>query len=73
MQDRLESMTLSEAMKSRRKALSMTQNDLARLSGVGIATIKDIERGVANPALSNILKILDALGMEITYKVRTKV
>ena len=57
-------------MKERRNLLGITQNDLAEMSGVGIATIKDIERGKGNPSMNTIESILEVLGIEIVYKVR---
>ena len=57
-------------MKQRREFLSLTQKDLAEMAEVGLATIKDIERGKGNPALNTIKKILDVLGIEIKYQVR---
>ena len=63
-------MELKDIMKQRRKFLSLTQQDLAEMAEVGVATIKDIERGKCNPALNTIKKILEVLGIEIEYKVR---
>lgn len=63
-------MALQEIMKSRRKTLSLSQQDLAEMAGVGLSTIKDIERGQGNPSMSTITKILEVLGMEIVFKVR---
>ena len=63
-------MELKDIMKQRREFLSLTQQDLAEMAEVGVATVKDIERGKANPALNTIKKILDVLGIEIEYKVR---
>ena len=63
-------MELKDIMKQRREFLSLTQQDLAEMAEVGVATIKDIERGKGNPALNTIMKILDVLGIEIEYKVR---
>lgn len=54
-------------MKARRKFLGINQFDLAEMSGVSVATVKDIERGKGNPALSTVEKILEILGMEISY------
>ena len=61
---------LKEIMKQRREFLSLTQQDLAEMADVGVATIKDIERGKGNPALNTIKKILEVLGIEIEYKIR---
>lgn len=57
-------------MKSRREFLRISQIDLAEMAEVSLATVKDIERGKANPSLSTLNKILDVLGLEIIYKVR---
>ena len=66
-------MDLPETMKQRRTELGITQQDLAELSGVSICTIKDIERGIGNPSLSNVKKILEVLGMVIRYEIRPTV
>lgn len=63
-------MDLKDILKQRREYLSLTQQDLAEMAQVGLATIKDIERGKGNPALNTIKKILEVLGIEIEYKVR---
>lgn len=66
-------MDLKVIMKQRREFLNITQQDLAEMAQVGLATVKDIERGKGNPSLSTIVKILDILGMEIEYKVQTRI
>lgn len=66
-------MILKEVIKNRRKVLGISQQDLAELSGVSLPTVKDIERGIANPSLATISKLLDVLGMEIEYRVRKTV
>ena len=63
-------MGLSEVIKSRRKTLAISQQDLAEMAGIGLATIKDIERGKGNPSLGTVSKIMEVLGMEIEFKVR---
>lgn len=66
-------MNLQEVIKARRKVLCISQQDLAEMSGISLPTVKDIERGLANPSLSTISKLLDVLGMEIVYRVRQKI
>ena len=66
-------MNLREVIKARRKVLDISQQDLAEMSGISLPTVKDIERGIANPSLSTISKLLDVLGMEIVYRVRQKI
>lgn len=66
-------MNLRDVMKGRRKILALSQNDLAEMAGVSLATIKDIERGNGNPSLSTVSRIVDVLGMEITYTIKRTV
>ncbi|MCQ2336095.1 MAG: helix-turn-helix transcriptional regulator [Paludibacteraceae bacterium] len=57
-------------MKQRRQELKISQSDLAEMACVGIATIKDIERGAGNPSLKMMEKIADVLGMEIDIHIK---
>lgn len=66
-------MGLSEIMKSRRKILGISQKDLSEMSGISLATIKDIERGHGNPSLNTVNKIFDILGLEISFNVHKTV
>lgn len=66
-------MDLREVIRNRRKVLGISQQDLAEMSGISLPTVKDIERGIANPSLSTISKLLDVLGLEIAYRVLHKV
>lgn len=63
-------MELKDIMKQRREYLTLTQQDLAEMAQVGLATVKDIERGKGNPALNTVKKILEVLGMEIDYRIK---
>lgn len=62
---------LGNTIKERRKALSITQRELAALAGVGINTLTKIERGEANPSLKVIMNILNTLGLEIDIKIKS--
>lgn len=66
-------MNLDEIIKNRRKTLAISQQDLAEMAGIGLATLKDIERGKGNPSMATVSKIMDVLGMEIVFKVRQTV
>ncbi len=66
-------MSIREVLKSRRKTLSLSQQDLAEMAGIGLSTLKDIERGKGNPSLATVSKILEVLGMEIVFRVRQTV
>lgn len=63
-------MDLPSTIKTRRKALKISQEDLAQMADVGLATVKDIERGKANPSLATITRLLEVLGLEIKYVER---
>ena len=64
-------MNLATSISARRKNLGISQNDQAEMSGVSLATIKNIERGKGNPSFETVEKILAVLGMEILLKVRS--
>jgi XRE family transcriptional regulator, regulator of sulfur utilization len=50
-----------------RKARGLRQSDLAELSGVTQADISRIERGQVAPTTQTLLKLTDALGVEIQF------
>lgn len=61
---------LIKTIKDRRKNLQVTQENLAKLSGVGLRTLKQFESGKGNPTLLTIQKLADVLGMEIYLRVK---
>ena len=61
-------MKIQEVMKLQRKALRITQQDLADMSEIAISTIKKIESGKGNPSLSTVEKIMDILGMGLNMR-----
>jgi len=66
-------MGLAEIIKERRKTLAISQQDLAEMAGIGLATLKDIERGKGNPSMATVSRIMEVLGLEIVFKVRQTV
>lgn len=61
---------LIKIIKQRREVLQVTQEDLAKLSGVGLRTLKQFESGKGNPTLLTVSKLADVLGLEISLKVK---
>jgi len=61
---------LGKSIKMRRKALSITQRELAALSGVSINTLTKMERGEANPSIKVVDTILKTLGLEMDIRIR---
>jgi transcriptional regulator with XRE-family HTH domain len=57
-------------LKDRRESLHVNQEVLADLSGVGLRTLKQFESGKGNPTLATVQKLADALGMEVTLKIK---
>ena len=66
-------MDIGTMIKERRTLLGISQQDLSDYSGVGISTVKDLERGVGNPSLQTLQKILDVVGMEMVLQVKQTV
>lgn len=62
---------LITTVKERRENLKVNQEYLAKLSGVGLRTLKQFESGKGNPTLQTIQKIADVLGLEVCLKVKT--
>lgn len=58
-------MDFATVIKERRMQLGISQIDLAEFAEVGISTVKDLERGAANPSLQTLQKMLEVLGLEI--------
>lgn len=61
---------IGQHIKERRKALRVTQPQLAELAEVSVNTLYKIERGQANPTLDTLDKIADILGMEVCLQVK---
>lgn len=66
-------MDIGAKIKERRALLKISQQDLSDFSGVSISTVKDLERGVGNPSLQTLQKILDVVGLEIVLQLKQTV
>jgi len=63
--------SIIKQLKNRREELQVTQETLADISGVGLRTLKQFERGKGNPTLETLTKLADALGMEVHLQIKT--
>lgn len=52
-------------IRARRKALGLTQTELAGLCGVGARFIVELERGKPTLELGKVLRVLERLGVQI--------
>jgi len=66
-------MDIGKVIKERRALLGISQQDLSDYSGVSISTVKDLERGVGNPSIDTLSKILEVVGLEMIFQVKQTV
>lgn len=66
-------MDIAASIKNRRVQLGISQQVLAEFAEVGISTVKDLERGVGNPSIQTLRKMLDVLGLELTVQRKVTV
>ena len=62
---------VGDAVRRRRRALGMTQNDIAGKTNLRQATISDVEAGESG-TLRTLFDLLTALDMEVVVRPRTK-
>lgn len=56
-------------IKERRKALKITQKELADLAGISINTVVAAERGQGDPKISTYLAICNVLGLKLIVQL----
>lgn len=61
---------MASLIKLRRKELKIKQEDLAEITQVALRTIRDMEKGIANPSAQTIQKIMTVLGIEWYFQLR---
>lgn len=61
--------TLGMQIKERRKALKITQKELADLAGISINTVVAAERGRGDPKISTYLAICNVLGLKLIVQL----
>lgn len=62
--------TFSKLIKTRRKSLSLKQEDIAEIAGLSIRTIHEIENETGNPTFNNVKKYLDIIGLELAPQIK---
>lgn len=61
-------MMIGAGIRFHRRKAGLTQAELARLSGVGKASVFDVEKGKQSIQMDTLLKILSVLNMELDIK-----
>ncbi|MEX2242968.1 MAG: helix-turn-helix domain-containing protein [Fimbriimonadaceae bacterium] len=59
---------LGAALRRRRKALGMSQDETARLSGCGRLFISEVERGKRSVRLDKLIELLRTLGLQLEIR-----
>jgi y4mF family transcriptional regulator len=60
---------IGKIIRTRRKSRKIVQAELADIAGISPRTLRDIEKGIANPELETLMRICKVLGMEIKLEV----
>lgn len=61
---------LGALIRERRRALNVTQRDLAEMSGVDQANLSRIEAGASGATLSTFLRLCQPLGIDLLAGIR---
>ena len=59
---------LGRAIRAERKALDLTQGDLAAACGVSLRFLSELERGRASAGIDRVLRVLGMLGLEVVLE-----
>jgi len=60
---------LSNLVRKRRKALKLSRDDLASLSGVSRNAIAKFETGQSDIKLQTLMQLLEPLGLQLTIEI----
>lgn len=61
---------IGAAIRARRKALKLTQRQLAALAGLSLEFVNGIENGKPTAEIGKTLELLTALGIDLEARVR---
>ena len=61
---------IGQKVAARRKKLMITQKDLAEMAGVSSRMVSMVERGLANPTVTELSDMIKPLGFVITLQER---
>lgn len=62
--------TLGAKIGDRRRALKLSQEELAELAGVSVRFVRTLEHGKPSVRLDKVLDVLEVLGLELDVRVR---
>ena len=64
---------LNQALRSRRKELGLTQEELGQRAGLAAKHVSRIENGAHEPKVSTLFALVSALGLELVLGEKGKV
>ena len=59
---------LGRVIRAERKALGLTQSDLAAASGVSLRFVSELERGRASAGIGRVLRVTQMLGLSVVIE-----
>lgn len=66
----IDSKTLGQIIRERRKELNYTQAFLAEFTGLSVTFISDVERGKPTAEIGKVIQLLHILGMDVLVEKR---
>lgn len=66
----VDSESLGQIIRERRKKLKYTQNYLAEFTGLSVTFISDVERGKKTAEIGKVMQLLNTLGLDIFIERR---
>ncbi|MEN7546363.1 helix-turn-helix transcriptional regulator [Rapidithrix thailandica] len=61
----MDNLKLSQFVKSKRKGLGLTQEDLSLKAGVGLRFVRELERGKSTLQMDKVNQVLQLFGYEL--------
>lgn len=62
---------LAETLRAQRVGCGLTQVAVAKASGVGVSTLRQIEMGIYNPSYDALARICDAVDADLSIEPRS--
>jgi y4mF family transcriptional regulator len=66
----IDSKSLGETIRERRKELNYTQAFLADFTGLSVTFVSDVERGKTTAEIGKVIQLLNTLGLDILIEKR---
>ena len=64
---------IGAAIRAKRKAMGVNQDELAGMSGVGVRFLSELERGKETCEIGKVLRVVQRLGLELWMAPRGSV